>query len=46
MLQVNFLLTGKCKRAPNKAYTVYYDIAETTSGYVFNIEKDDVGQVI
>ena len=43
---MNFLLTGKCRFAKKKSYLVYDEIAEVTSGHIFNIKKDDVAQVI
>ncbi|CAG9571838.1 unnamed protein product [Danaus chrysippus] len=43
-IQVTFLLTGECDDTPKEAFTVYDNLAETTSGQVFHLDKQDVSK--
>ncbi|XP_061380842.1 hemicentin-1-like isoform X2 [Danaus plexippus] len=45
-IQVTFLLTGECTNTPEEAFTVYDKLAETTSGQVFHLDKQDVSKII
>ncbi|CAH2087945.1 unnamed protein product [Euphydryas editha] len=45
-IQVNFLLTGECKRFKPIQYDVYKDITKATSGQIFHSKKDDVNKII
>ncbi|XP_046971068.1 hemicentin-1-like [Vanessa cardui] len=45
-IQVNFLLTGMCKKFVGKYYSVYENLTEATSGQIFNINRNDINKII
>nr|XP_026491833.1 hemicentin-1-like [Vanessa tameamea] len=43
-IQVNFLLTGMCKKYGGKYYSVYENLTEATSGQIFHINRNDINE--